>query len=78
MSYFPYDGQNGIWSSIKSNEKEKEFEYNFLIICRYLNQVKNKRIILYQIVFILTVWTDYGKNVCNIRWTFAWNHLKGK
>jgi hypothetical protein len=55
MSYFPYDGQNGIWSSIKSNEKEKEFEYNFLIICRYLNQVKNKRIILYQIVFILTV-----------------------
>jgi hypothetical protein len=55
MSYFPYDGQNGFWSSIKSNEKEKEFEYNFLIICRYLNQVKNKRIILYQIVFILTV-----------------------
>ena len=39
-SYFPYDRQNG---------KNKEYEYNFQKICRYLNLVKNQRIILYQI-----------------------------
>ena len=37
--YVPYDGQNGTHSS-KSNEKDKEFKHNFLIICRYLNRVK--------------------------------------
>ena len=30
-SYFPYDKQNGTHSR-KSNEKENEFEFNFLII----------------------------------------------
>ena len=38
-SYFPFDRQNGTQFS-KSNRKGKEFEYNFLIICRYLNLVK--------------------------------------
>jgi hypothetical protein len=42
---FPYDGKNGTWSS-KNNGKDKEFKYNFLIICRYLNFVKNQRIIV--------------------------------
>ena len=44
MSYFPYDGQNSTWSS-KSNGKYN-FEYDFLIICRYFNLVKNQRTIL--------------------------------
>ena len=35
MNYFPYDGQNGI-RSYKSNGKDDEFEYYFLIICSYL------------------------------------------
>jgi hypothetical protein len=30
----------------KNNGKDKEFEFDFLIICRYLNLVKNQRIIL--------------------------------
>jgi hypothetical protein len=34
-SYFSYDGKNGIQSS-KSNGKGSQFEYNFVIICRYL------------------------------------------
>jgi hypothetical protein len=39
-NYFPYDGQNGTQTS-KSNEQDNnKFEYNFLIICRYLNFVK--------------------------------------
>ncbi len=37
MNYLPYNGQNGTCSS-KSNRKD--FEYNFLIICRYLKLVK--------------------------------------
>ena len=36
-------------SSSKSNAKDKEIEYNFLIIYRYLNLVRNKRIILQQL-----------------------------
>ena len=44
-SYFPYDKQNGTWSR-KSNGKDNEFDYNFLKICRYLNFVKNQKIIL--------------------------------
>ena len=47
-SYFPYDGQNGSLFS-KSNGRDTTFEYNFLIICRYLNLVKNQRIALLQI-----------------------------
>ena len=31
MNYFPYDEQNGTHSR-KSNGKENEFEFNFLII----------------------------------------------
>ena len=31
----PFDRQNGICSR-KNNRKDKEFECNFLIICRYL------------------------------------------
>ena len=34
MSYFPYTGQNGTQSSM-SNGNDNEFEYNFLIICRF-------------------------------------------
>lgn len=48
MSYFPFDWQTGTLSS-KSNGKNNKFEYNFLIMSRYLNLVKNQRIILYQI-----------------------------
>ena len=39
MSYFPYDRQNGTWST-KSNEKGILFNYNFLNICRYSNLIK--------------------------------------
>ena len=35
MNYFIYDGQNGTWSS-----KSNEFQYNFLIICRYFYLAK--------------------------------------
>ena len=38
-----YDGQHGTRFS-KSNGKDDAFEYSFLILCRYLNLVKNKRI----------------------------------
>ena len=41
MSYFPYEGQNGTLSN-KRNGKDNKFEYNSLIICRYLNLVKKK------------------------------------
>jgi hypothetical protein len=41
MSYFPYNKQIGTCSS-KSNEKDTEFQYNFIIICRYLNLLKNQ------------------------------------
>jgi hypothetical protein len=40
-SYFPYQGQKGTWSS-KTNRKDNQFKYNFHIICRYLNLVKNQ------------------------------------
>ena len=43
-SCFPYNGQNG--TRTKSNEKANEFEYNFLIICKYLNLVENQTILL--------------------------------
>ena len=50
MSYFknylPYDEQK--WTS-KRNDKANEFEYNFLIICRYWDLVKNQRMISQQI-----------------------------
>ena len=39
--------QTGARSSM-SNERDNEFLYNFLIICRYFNLVCNKRIILKQ------------------------------
>jgi hypothetical protein len=42
---FPYDGQNYTRSS-KRNGKNNKFGYNVLIICRYLNLVKNHRMIL--------------------------------
>jgi hypothetical protein len=56
--------QTGGRSSM-SNERDSEFVYNFLIICRYFNLVCNKRIILKQaehsqVVKIFTFWTDYG------------------
>ena len=38
-NYFHYDGQNDTCSSM-TNRKDKEFAYNFLTICRYLNFVK--------------------------------------
>ena len=43
-SYFYYDGQNGTRFS-KGREKDNKFENNVLIICRYLNLVRNQRII---------------------------------
>ena len=46
------------WSS-KSNRKHNEFEYNFLIICRYLNLVKNKRKVVTFIFFLI----NYGNFV---------------
>ena len=55
-SYFHTPGKNGTWSS-KRNEKDSEFEYNFLIICRYLNLVKSLRIIVYQIEYSQIVTT---------------------
>ena len=41
---FPLQPENGIQSSM-SKEKDNKFEYNFLVICKYLNLVKNQRII---------------------------------
>ena len=41
-NYLPYDEQK--WTS-KRNGKANEFEYNFLIICRYWDLVKNQRMI---------------------------------
>jgi hypothetical protein len=76
MSYFPYDMQNSIYSS-KSNWKDKEFEYNFLIICRYLNLVQNQRIIVWQIensqvVKTWKFWTKHGE--IKLFWSnFPWN-----
>ena len=48
-----------------SNERDNEFLYNFLIICRYFNLVCNKRIILKQaehseVIKIFKFWTAYG------------------
>ena len=40
-SYLPYNRQNGIRSS---NRKFKEFEFKFLIICKYWNLVKKIRV----------------------------------
>ena len=37
-SHFPYNRQNGIWSSM-SKEKNNKFVYNSLVICKYLNLV---------------------------------------
>ena len=39
-SYFSYDILISTCSS-KNNGKDQEFEYAFLIICRYLNLIKN-------------------------------------
>ena len=73
-SYFPSDGLNGGRGS-NSNVIHNEFEYYFLIICRYLNLVKKMRGIL----FFSTAngkftshynnnkfGTDYGGNICYI------------
>lgn len=38
-SYFPFNKQNCTHSS-KSNRNDKEFEYDFLTICRYFNHLK--------------------------------------
>jgi hypothetical protein len=40
-----------------SNEKDKEFEYNFIKTCKYLNLVKNQRITLEQIK-LETQWAE--------------------
>ena len=40
-NYFPYDRQTGTQSS-KSNGKNNKIVYCFLIICRYVNLVKNQ------------------------------------
>ena len=58
------DGQNGTRSR-KSNGKDNECEYNFLIICKYLNLVKNKRIILRQTENSHVV---YNINIFNRLW----------
>ena len=42
MSYFPYDKKTAT-QSIKSYGNDNEFEYNFLISCRYLYIVKKIR-----------------------------------
>jgi hypothetical protein len=55
-SYFPYDEQNGTYSS-KSNEKDKELKYNFLTIHTYFNLAKFR--------------TDYEKNIFYFCWNFA-------
>ena len=65
LSYFPYDWLNGYCSS-KSNWKNRELGYNFLIICRYWFLVKHQRIILEQIensqvVLTLKFCTNYEK-----------------
>jgi hypothetical protein len=47
LSYFPYSEQNGSSSMQElSIRKDKEFDYNFLKIYRYLNLVKTRRITL--------------------------------
>lgn len=43
--YLPYGGQNGTQPS-NSNGKDNEFEYKFLIICKYLNFGINQYILL--------------------------------
>jgi hypothetical protein len=45
-SYFPYDGQT-ITRSSKSNRKDNELKYNFLIICRYLNRLWGKIYVIF-------------------------------
>ena len=60
-SYLHYYGQNGTRFG-KSNEQDKNFEYNALITCRYLILVKNQKII----VFV------------NRKFTSRFNRLRGK
>ena len=69
-SYFPYDGQNGTQSS-KRDGKVNEFGYNFLIICKYFNLIKNQIIIFcyngWYMVFNATI--HYSKYSYNTKTT---------
>jgi hypothetical protein len=49
--YQQFPLQRSKWYPVyQEQRKDNEFEYYFLIICRYLNHVKNQRIILLQII----------------------------
>ena len=67
-SYFSLDGKNGTHSdSSKSNGMDKEFENNYLIICRYLKPCKKskdnfiayRKFTCYQIKILYILWEKY-------------------
>ena len=45
----------------KSNGKDNKSEYNFLLICRYLNLVKNQDNFLANTNYNIKFWTNYGE-----------------
>jgi hypothetical protein len=64
------------WYPVRKNSgKDNEFEYNFLIICRYLDFVNIRRWFMAYIKFTncykLKFWTD---NICYFYWTL---HKRG-
>ena len=67
----------------KSNGQDKEFKYIFLIICRYLNLVKNRMLIFiaktkFTICYIQSFFTDYGKKNIEFLLNFTCANIKGK
>ena len=67
--------------SRKSNGKENEFKCNFFVICRYLNFVKNQRIVLFYSIKKLNRLWEKGMYVIFIeQWITGdpFSCLKGK
>ena len=64
-SYFPYDQNNGTWSS-KCNEKNKFVKNCEKTEDNILRQIENS-----QVVITLKYWTDYGKNYMLFSLNFA-------
>jgi hypothetical protein len=67
------------------NGNDKQFDYTFLIICRYLKLVKNQKIILLQTensqVVTTLKCTEYEKIICYFHLNyevFYCSRLKGK
>ena len=72
--------QNGTMMIELEHGKDNQSEYNFLIVCRYLNLVNNLRIVLLQIktsqvATTLKFCTDYGNKYMLFSLKFA---CKGK